>query len=428
MTLTEGGGLFGPLSTDGDRNRQLESERGALANRFLEIRWEADENGNVTKLIVSGQVPVYDDVESVSRRDDIPDDGYVVEGSLSDASPADLRDAPTDYPGWVEQRYLQLPNTITPQTNDLVEQITANDDTVYDKAKSIEAYLRANITYDTNVGSPPEDRDVVDFLLFDNPRGYCEHYATAMTVMLRTLGIPARVAAGYAPGEYDQEQGQFVYLQSEAHAWVEVYFPDYGWVPFEPTTTESIRDLGTDADTEGDADFEVTPESSPTVEEPENDKDDAATPTSEPDQPALTPVTTEDDGGSGNPMTLVIAGVVAGVVVASVALWWLWFRRLRGLPVSAGLFARLLRLGRFFGIRPKPSTTPTEYAQTLSERLPMTRGYAESIVHAYELDQYAPSGSNDRMRTAAADAWKHVRTSVMPAMLAKFIPRRLRKR
>jgi hypothetical protein len=424
-------GEFGPLSDNDQRNEQLEREREELADRFLEVTWLADENGDISSLTVSGQVPVYEDVESVSLRSPLRSGGYNVEGSVAEAEPDDLRNDSSEYPDWVVQRYLQLPNTITPRTTDLAAEITADAPTAYDKAKAIESYLRSSITYDTTVGSPPGGQDVVDYLLFDNPRGYCEHYATAMTVMLRTQGIPARVAAGYAPGDFDSDRGSYVYLQSNAHAWVEVYFPGYGWIPFEPTVSESEISLGANGEN-GDANDEETDVEADATDEPTEAPQEevtTSTPVEDAAGPAIAPIEIDDgDGGGGGKVAVAIATMLAAVVLSAGVGWWLWMRRLRGLPASAGLFARLLRIGRLAGVRPRPSTTPNEYAVSLAERLPVTREYAQRIVHAYELDQYAERGSADGALQAATRAWQKTRTVLIPTMLKRLLPRWRRRR
>ncbi|MEJ7839874.1 MAG: transglutaminase domain-containing protein [Thermomicrobiales bacterium] len=428
MTLTESGDSSGPISGDADLNAQLVAELEVLAERFLTVEWTADESGAVLELIVNGQIPVFDDVESVTLRDPLPTEGYVVDGSTPLASPTDLREASTEYPDWVLERYLQLPDTITARTDEKVREIVANDDSNFDKAKSIEQYLRDNITYDTTVEAPPDGMEVVDYLLFENLRGYCEHYATAMTVMLRTQGIPARVASGYAPGDFDEAQGKYVYLQSNAHAWVEVYFPGYGWIPFEPTVTESIVPLGDELAEEQATEPAMEPDPTPS---PTTDDEDAvaeSTPTSDVDDPTAAPIESEDSGSSGGSTLPIVIATLASVASVVAVGWWQWTRQLRGLNASTGLFVRLLRVGRFVGVRTGPSTTPTEYAESLSERLPVTRGYAQSIVHAYELDQYAKPGSSDGVVATATDAWRHVRTALVPAILSRIVPRYRKRR
>ena len=100
--------------------------------------------------------------------------------------------------------------------------------------RAIEQALRS-LTYDEQRPTPPDERDWVDYFLFDAQRGYCDDFASAMVVMLRAQGIPARWVQGYAGGTLDPDTGLWVVRESVAHSWVEVYFPTYGWQRFEPT-------------------------------------------------------------------------------------------------------------------------------------------------------------------------------------------------
>jgi transglutaminase-like putative cysteine protease len=120
---------------------------------------------------------------------------------------------------------------------DLASDITRGLPTPYDKAKAIEAYLRTNYPYDLEVPVPPADRDVADYFLFDLKKGYCDYFATSMVVLARASGLPARFVSGYAPGSYDAPNAQYVIRELNAHSWAEVYFPEIGWVEFEPTAS-----------------------------------------------------------------------------------------------------------------------------------------------------------------------------------------------
>lgn len=134
-----------------------------------------------------------------------------------------------------EQLYLQLPASVPPRVHDLAAQLTLTATTLYDKATLLESYLR-QFPYDLSVPEPPITiDDVADYFLFDLQRGYCDYYATAFIVMARSLGIPARMATGYAVGSWDFSQMQWTITEAQAHSWPEVYFPQYGWIPFEPT-------------------------------------------------------------------------------------------------------------------------------------------------------------------------------------------------
>ncbi len=161
---------------------------------------------------------------------------YHARSALSAATVAQLRAAGTDYPCWVTDRYLQLPDTLTPRTRELALQIATGKDNPYDIAVAVTEYLRAPIRYSQTVPPPPRGREPLDWFLFDLRRGFCNYYASAEVVLLRSLGIPARLAVGFAPGKW--EGGRYLVRDKDAHAWPEVYFPGFGWVEFEPTASQ----------------------------------------------------------------------------------------------------------------------------------------------------------------------------------------------
>ncbi|MCC6456500.1 MAG: hypothetical protein IT328_16205 [Caldilineaceae bacterium] len=131
--------------------------------------------------------------------------------------------------------HLSLPETVTERTRELAAQLVTGQETAYDKALAIEQYLR-QYTYDLEVSEPPEDiADVADYFLFELQRGYCDYYATAFVVLARLAGLPTRFATGFAVGQWNPVDGVWVITESEAHSWPEVYFPEAGWVAFEPT-------------------------------------------------------------------------------------------------------------------------------------------------------------------------------------------------
>ena len=162
-------------------------------------------------------------------------DEYTVVSWVPEVSDAVLRLAGTEVPQAILETYLQLPDEIPPRLHSLARRITAGAATPYDKAERIQEYLRSSYPYSLEVPAPPSDRDVVDYFLFDSPGGFCSYYASAMAVMLRSQGVPARVVTGFASGEWDGRANRYRVPVSAAHAWVEVYFPGYGWIEFEPT-------------------------------------------------------------------------------------------------------------------------------------------------------------------------------------------------
>ncbi len=118
---------------------------------------------------------------------------------------------------------------------DLPGHNVAGTDSPYTKAVRIETYLRNSYPYTLEVPAPPKGRDVVDYFLFEAPGGFCSYYASAMTVLLRAAGVPSRLVTGYAMDEYESTLNAYHVTAADAHAWVEVYFTEFGWVEFEPT-------------------------------------------------------------------------------------------------------------------------------------------------------------------------------------------------
>ena len=131
--------------------------------------------------------------------------------------------------------YLQLPASLPRRVGALAARIAGEGASQYDQVTSVQSWLRANTEYDLEVPRDPDGVDAVDHFLFETRRGYCEQIATSMAVMLRTLGIPTRLVTGYGPGERNPLTGYFEVKQSDAHAWLEVFYPGIGWVPYDPT-------------------------------------------------------------------------------------------------------------------------------------------------------------------------------------------------
>jgi protein-glutamine gamma-glutamyltransferase len=159
---------------------------------------------------------------------------YTVLSHRPDFPAEKLRATSQAYPPEFAKRYLQLPGNISARLRALAQTVTAGAPTPYDKAVAVRDYLR-KFKYDFSPPPQAPGTEAVDNFLFVDRRGVCEQFATAQVVMLRTLGIPARLVAGYGAGEYNTLSGYFAVRNSDAHAWTEVYFPGYGWVPFDPT-------------------------------------------------------------------------------------------------------------------------------------------------------------------------------------------------
>ncbi|WP_436928558.1 transglutaminase TgpA family protein [Halosimplex halobium] len=224
---------------------------------------------------------------SVAERTRVTDlDGLALDGTLASgerysvtsrvpvASARDLRSAGTDYPSAVAERYTRLPSSTPDRVGERTARITARADNPYATARVVERWLENNKNYSLDVQRPRGN--VADEFLFEMDAGYCTYFATTMVTMLRSQDIPARMAVGYTPGERVAED-EWVVRGYNAHAWVEVFFPDVGWVRFDPTPAgprlsaeqgelaEARANNRTDVDTNetGDGEWTPTPTATP---------------------------------------------------------------------------------------------------------------------------------------------------------------------
>jgi transglutaminase-like putative cysteine protease len=267
-----------------------------------------------------------------------------------------LRNAPATVPPEIAERYLALPDSVPQRVLDLASQVVGTASTRYEQARAIELFLRT-YTYTLEVPLPPADRDVVDYFLFDLQEGYCDYYASAMVVMGRAVGIPARLATGYAQGHYNYDRQRWVVAGSDGHSWPEVYFQGIGWIEFEPTAGQpALRRPG------GDASAPVIP-AKPTRPRP----------------------------GPGVLWGLVIVG---GVLVLLLALLgWMWRSR-EGTEMAAtdlvrDCQARLLHWGARLGLPFRDGQTTHEYAAGLATAL-RARGQGSRWLRVRQASTEAP--------------------------------------
>ena len=164
------------------------------------------------------------------------EDTYQVSSRVTVPTAEELRTSSTDYQDWILP-YLQNPEDLSPEIAALAAEITEGLETNFDKAQAITRYLRNTIEYTRTLPEIPDDVDPLEWFLFDAQTGFCNYYATSEVLMLRSLGIPARLSVGYAEGEYDSETNTYTVRKQDSHAWPEVYFEGYGWTVFEPTTS-----------------------------------------------------------------------------------------------------------------------------------------------------------------------------------------------
>jgi transglutaminase-like putative cysteine protease len=203
---------------------------GSLArvNRAFEASWRTQPSTFQDALLASDMLGALTNNQTYSADSLIP----VI-------SEEQLRNSSTTYPAEIRQGYLPLPSTVSERVLELANELTADLDNPYDRARAIEAHLRT-YPYELEVPAPPEGSEVADYFLFDLRTGYCDYYATTMIVLARAAGLPARFVIGYSTGEYDRTSGEYVVRELHGHSWVEIYFSGIGWVEFEPTANRPV--------------------------------------------------------------------------------------------------------------------------------------------------------------------------------------------
>ncbi len=322
---------------------------------------------------------------------------YTVSSLASTADVQSLREAGTGYPDWIRSFYLQIPDTVTQRTRDLAQKVVGdvNATNPYDQAEAIQNYLR-RFVYDERRPLPPENRDWADYFLFESKSGYCDDFATSMIVMLRSLGVPARLAQGYAGGTPDPDGSGFVVRESVAHSWPEVYFPGFGWQRFEPTPASYTNVPARPSLPEGEiSPSSIVPGSAelPDFLRDRLEDENAADTLSAEDLEASRQAALARQQAEQQRQMLLMMGVLLALAGFVALLIYRMNRELRGLSPAAAAYTRLGRMASWAGLRQEQHLTPHEYGQFLSEKLPDQRGPVERIVGAYVSERYKPDAS-----------------------------------
>jgi transglutaminase-like putative cysteine protease/uncharacterized protein (DUF58 family) len=254
----------------------------------------------------------------------------------------ELREASRIYPGWMITRYMSLPETVPESVLTLARDLTATQTNAYDRAVAIENYLR-QFPYNLNVSTGPAGADIVEYFLFTLQEGYCDYYASAMVVLARAAGMPARYVVGYIGEYYDESLDAYVITADQAHAWAEIYFPAYGWIQFEPTGGRPAIERPPEALPELPDDFEL--DFSPLVPERRFSFDNGP---------------------------LIFWTILLTAVLLVAMIWWLLDWRLARMPAVKGLpklYRQLFRYGRWMKLPTEPGITAFEFSTAMDHHL-----------------------------------------------------------
>jgi hypothetical protein len=297
---------------------------------------------------------------------------------------------------------LALPPELPSRIRELALDLTITLPNPYDRALAIESYLRA-IPYTLDLPPPPPGVDIVDHYLFDLQEGYCDYAASAMVVLARAAGLPARLVIGYASGTWDASQARFTVTAADAHAWPEIFFPGIGWVEFEPTG--GLPAIARDLDTDPTGTFAALPELPPLGSGLRQVFDPQWT------LPAV---------------SLLIALAIATLSLAYAFPTWR-LRRLAPERAVMEVYRWLHRYGDRLAVERPPGVTPHEYSSLLVERFghqaPVAPEQVQFLTDLYARQVYSPHLARSTERDQAVQAWLRLRPALLRAWLRHTLSR-----
>jgi transglutaminase-like putative cysteine protease len=336
-----------------------------------------------------------------------------------------LRAAGTSYPPGVLARYLSVPDgAMGPAANALLKQILARataskQTTPFDIASAIVSDLQSGTyKYSTNVLGVCDGESSIVECFADHKTGYCEHYASTMVMLLRQAKIPARLVEGFLPGKLDVATGKELIRTGSAHAWVEVYFPGYGWQLFDPTGGNVAQAT---PHPEGTVVPLVTPAPLPSLAPAAGANGDDVTRSRRPGS-TFGGGTTQAGGGA----TMIIVSVVLLAAILLLA-FLAWRRGPRGVSTPEGVYASVAGLARRFGFGPRPTQTAFEYATALGDVLPNVRPELQTVAAAKVEVAYGRRTLGDDRLAALRTSYRRLRVALLRLALRRSDRRRLRR-
>jgi transglutaminase-like putative cysteine protease len=419
-----------------DRSQEPLTERSQETSRLLDLAQQQHQVPTTVEIEVVQGLPVFVapgqplgvdvaaqvetaadplDVTSLRPLDSLKEGDHYTAVGLVSTAPADLLAAAgSDYPSWVTERYLQLPGDLPESVASLARDITRYDDTPYEKASSIQDYLR-RYPVDLEESAPPSGRDAVEYFLFERRRGHPLYHASAMVVLLRTLGIPARLAAGFIIHPSAGAAGADGISQvgaEDASAWPEVYFSGFGWIQFSPAPVQPLASGLEGNVSQGPIDTSSMEQllglSPPPVPE------GAARPA--PQEGSAAAAT-----GNGLPLRLAllcVSTVLALSIVSALAVRYAWNRGLAGLTYPAQLWEKTRRLSSWAGVKSQPWQTPREFAARLQRELPDVADLS-FLVRVYERIEFGRGHLADEERPRLASLWKKLRSRLLRRLVRR---------
>jgi transglutaminase-like putative cysteine protease len=354
----------------------------------------------------------------------IPNSLFILESAVFSGNPDVLRAIPYSVPPQIAENYLQIPSTVPARVKELGASIAVGD-TVFDKINAVNAYLRKGYEYKSQISTIPSGKDPIDWFLFESRQGFCNYFASAEVLLLRSAGIPARLAVGYSQGE--KTDFGFQVRLNNGHAWPEVYFSDLGWIPFEPTPIQPDLPYASGSNTNSQNNTnDLTSEERRGGIQPESSQ---PTETLQDDSPSEPPV----------PGWIYGLGLVAVVILAGIGIWLMYFRKnskklprlsliilnwlqahnisvpdwlswwnwYTGLSDLAVQYYWIEKMALFTGLVKSMPGTPSELLSSLVRQIPELRSTAARFRYGLYYELYSEDKNYDLQECKAAGAALH---------------------
>ena len=396
---------------------------------------EATNRTRIDTVTVARKEPTIPDVVGWRTQNRLKEgQSYSTTSYVSLATVEELREAPAVYSGYMKDHYLQLPADLPQRVRDFAVKVTAGADNPMDMALAVQDHLRSDaFEYTQDIERPPRGADGVDHFLFNTRAGYSDYYASSMAVIMRAAGVPARLAAGYAPG-VDVEGTDFRAVKdADSHSWVQVYFPGHGWIDFEPTPAWPLQ-----------------PRGAPLVEE----EVEATTPDDEPIEGAGNPieedpclgVIEEDEAfmiededcigdsnmdqrqrdssplATGLEISLRLAAVLAVAAVAALLAWGVWRHGFAASAHPETLYKKMGRLGRIAGVPRRPHQTPNEYGSAIASAVPSASDAARAVTAAFSAQRYGNHELSEDDGQELSRLWGSLRGGLTGRAVRRLLP------